>query len=250
MKRRPVAEVEEHPYPTCEGAPLPEAGEVLAEGTLRSGPRMRETVVERFRVEKKDCVYVITVHQEWSRQIDDVEVVYDLDWRPLRAWKRMTIPGVSDEDGRADTRLYELRNDPPTMTRRAEGEVEHRVFQGRDVEAGPVVAVVGPGRALLNAWIQAAQLEVGDIVRGPVLDFREFVERVDEVALRRDPDRREETLGRSVRVYTVFGRESVFADEDDFVVGDLAGLRDARDLETPAPEPLPSYGAPDPRGTP
>ena len=250
MKRRPVAEVAAQPYPSCDGVPLPEEGEVLAEGTLRSGPRMRETVVERYRIEKKNCVYVITVHQEWSRQIDDVEVVFDLDWRPLRAWKRMTIPGVSEEDGRADTRLYELRNDPPTMTRFAEGEVEHRVFQGRDVEAGPVVAVVGPGRALLNAWIRAADLEVGGIVRGPVLDFRQLVERVDEVALRRDPDRQEETLGRAVRVYTVFGRESVFANDGDVVIGDLAGLRDDRDLDTVPPEPLPTYGEPDPRGTP
>ncbi|MEM1418760.1 MAG: hypothetical protein AAGH15_27945 [Myxococcota bacterium] len=211
---------------------------------------MREPVVERYRIEKKNCVYVVTVHQEWFRQIDDVEVVYDLAWKPLRAWKRMTIPGVDEEDGRADTRLYELRNDPPTMSRRAHGELEHRVFQGRDVEAGEVVAVVGPGRALLNAWIQKADLEVGEVVRGPVLDFRELVERVDEVALRRDPDRMEETLGRRVRVYTVFGRESVFADDEGWIIGDLAGLRDDRDLDTEPPPALPTYGAPDPVGTP
>ena len=243
LPRYEAEEVERLAYPSCGEGPLPE-GEVIASGHLRAGPTMREgSVVERWEVRRRDCLYVFTVHQEWERQISDVEVVYDADWKPLRAWKRMTIPGA-DPDGRPDTRLYQLEDEPVSMIQRSpEGLSRHRFNGGRPV------AVIGPGRALVSAWIQAHDLEVGDVVRGPVLDFRPLVEEIDEVALRRDPDREEPGLG-PVRVYTVFGRESVFTDEHGWVVGDLAGLRTDESLDTPAPEPLPTYGAPNPRGTP
>jgi len=224
MKRVEVESVDEHPYPSCGEGELPE-GEVVASGDLRAGPTMREqSVVERWEVRRRDCLYVFTVHQEWARQVTDVEVVFDEEWTPLRATKEMSIPGAV---GHTDSRLYELRNDPPTMTQHtAEGETVHRRFNG-----APPIAVIGPGRALVSAWIwKEDQLEVGEIVRGPVLDFREMVERIDEVALRRDPDRDEESLGGDVRVYTVFGRESIFTDDEGVVVGDLAGLRTADSL--------------------
>ncbi len=32
-------------------------------------------------------------------------------------------------------------------------------------------------------------------------------------------------MGRTVRVYTFFGKETVFADDNDVVIGDLAGMR-------------------------
>ena len=51
-------------------------------------------------------------------------------------------------------------------------------------------------------------------------------------------------------MYTFFGRETVFADQDDVVIADLAGMRPSDSLSTPEPEPLPMYGAPDPRNTP
>ena len=232
MKRRPVENVPELAYPTCEGEPLPE-GEVLASGTLRAGELMRERdVIERWEMRRRGCVYVATVRQQWASQVTDVEVIFDLEWTPLRAWKRMMIPGARTPP---DTRLYELRNDPPTMSTDAEhvDGVEHREFAGRNP-----IAVVGPGRALLAAWVRAANLEVGDVARGNVLDFRQLVERIEEVALRRDPDRDDPELGR-VRVYTVFGRESFFVNEEGWVVGDLAGLRDESVVSAPAPEELP-----------
>lgn len=246
LGRAPIEQVEVHPYPSCDGEPLPEQGEVLAEETLRAGSTMarERSVVERYRIERRACMYVVTVHQEWARQVTDVEVVFDEAWKPVRAWKRMTIPGV-EPDGRPDTRLYELRNDPPTVTiRDHEGNIEHRFFRG-----GSPIAVVGPGRGLIGAWIRAqGGMEVGQTVRGPVLDFREMVESVEEVALVRQPDREEPTLGgQRVRVYTVFGREAVFTDDEDRVIGDLAGLRRDEDVEGPAPEPMPTYGEPDPR---
>jgi hypothetical protein len=242
LPRVQVDTVALEPYPSCGDET---DVEVLGEGYLRSGPTMREqTVSERWRLERRGCLNAMVVHQAWERQITDVEVLYDASWRPVRAWKRMAVPGAPP-DGRPDVRVYQL-GDEVTMRRSSpEGQQAYRV-------PGPSpVAVVGPGRALLTAWIRAAgPMEVGDVVRGPVLDFRRLVEKVDEVALRRDPDRDEPSLGGRVRVYTVFGRESIFTDDAGNVVGDLAGLRTHESLRTPEPPPLPEYGEPDPRGTP
>ena len=116
------------------------------------------------------------------------------------------------------------------------------------------VAVVGPGRALIGAWIrQHLDLGAGETVRGPVLDFRRPAERIETVALRREDDAVMPDVagpeGR-VRVYTVFGRESVFTDDEGNVLGDLAGLRPDALLDTPAPPALESDEPPDPVGTP
>lgn len=243
LPRVQVDAVDEEPYPTCGD---PNDVELLGSGYLRSGPTMREqSVTERWRLERRGCLFVMTVHQGWERQITDVEVVFDAEWKPLRAWKRMAVPGAPP-DGRPDTRVYQLAGETPTMRRRGpDGAQQFRIN-------GPMpVAVVGPGRALVTAWIRSAgPMEVGDVVRGPVLDFRQLIEKIDEVALRRDPDRDEPTLGGRVRVYTIFGRESIFTDDEGNVVGDLAGLRAHESLDTPEPPALPEYGEPDPRGTP
>ena len=42
----------------------------------------------------------------------------------------------------------------------------------------------------------------------------------------------------------------MFTDDEDRVVGDLAGLRTSDSLSTPEPEALPLYGEPDPVNTP
>ncbi|MBX3248787.1 MAG: hypothetical protein KF901_16545 [Myxococcales bacterium] len=247
LPRVRVEQVERLPYPSCPGenADARADEEMLASGYLRAGPTMREkSVTERWSLARRGCHYVLTVHQAWERQLTDVEVVYDDAWRPLRAWKRMAIPGAPP-DGRPDVRVYQLEAEPPTMIRRSEDGLEHHRFNG----ARPV-AVIGPGRASVTPWIRASNLEVGEITRGPVLEFRKLVEQITEVALRRDEDRYEPSLGRTVRVYTVFGRESIFTDDEGNVVGDLAGLREHESLESPEPPPLPDYGAPDPRGTP
>lgn len=221
---------------------MPE-GEVIASGHLRAGPGMHEEVIERYEYRRRGCYYTYTVWQAWPRGVTDAEVIFDDSWRPIRAWKRMTVPGVA---GVADIRRYELRTDPATMVWRGEDGVQRFWFRG-----GRPVAVIGPGRGLVSAWIQAnPDLEVGETVRGPVLDFRSLVERVDEVALRRDPDRVVPELGGRVRVYTVFGRESVFTDDDGWVVGDLAGLRPSALVPGPEPVVPPSPSPPDPVHTP
>lgn len=251
LKRPPVDSVQEQPYPGCEGvAELPE-GRVIASGHLRSGPEMRDkAVVERWELRERACLRVMTIRQEWPMGISDVEVVFDEAYRPLRAWKRMSMPHVPGQRAAApDTRLYELRNDPATMTRASEDGREHFTFR-----APQPVAVVGPGRALLGAWIrQHLDMPVGETVRGPVLDFRRPVERIETIALRREEDAvMPDVAGPSghVRVYTVFGRESIYTDDEGNVLGDLAGLRPHALLTTPEPAELPSEEPADPRGTP
>lgn len=251
LKRVEVASVTSHPYPSC-GAGEVEREELIREVTLVPGPNsIDHSVWETYRVLSRACddtpsFFVIQTHQEWARQVTDVEVVFDAEWRPLFAHKQMAVPGVENADETVSTRTYELRNDPPTMSERsADGTVVHREFR---VRGNPVVAVVGPGRGIVTGWIaQHADLAVGETRRGDILDFRELLERVDEVAIRRDPARDEPSLGGAVRVYTVFGRESVFTDDEGFVIGDLAGLRRLTEGQAP-PEPLlPNLAPPNPR---
>lgn len=244
-KHLPVSSVPQLPYPQCGAAPLP-AGEVIAEGHLRSGPFSVEQLVnERFSLRQRDCLYTVTVRQEWPRGIADVEVVYDRAWQPLRAWRRLTVPGAPRPDGMADIRRYELRTPTITVTRLHNGARSYEVLRGDR----PTV-VLGPGRGLITAWIRRAHLGVGDRVREVALDIRGALETVRPVVLRREPDQYMAEYGRTLRVYTVYGRESVFADEHDVVVGDVAGLRQDAVLRTPAPPALPLYGAPDPVNTP
>ena len=87
-------------------------------------------------------------------------------------------------------------------------------------------------------------------MRESVLDIRESIEVVREATLRRLEDRDDPLLGR-VRVYTIYGREPVYADENDVVVGDMMGLVRGDLVRGPVPVPrigLP--GAPDPIHTP
>ena len=53
-----------------------------------------------------------------------------------------------------------------------------------------------------------------------------------------------------MRVFTVYGRESVFVDDAGAVVGDLAGMRPYGSPGLTPPAPIPVYGEPDPVNTP
>jgi hypothetical protein len=241
-----VASVPEIPYPSCGAQPLP-PGEVLAAGHLRSGPEaLEQSIVERYELRRRDCLYVSSSHQEWPLGIADVEVVYDANLLPLRAWRRTAIPGVPRADGSADTRRYEFRTPEVTIKRRTpEGRFEYEILRG-----GRPRAVIGPGRGLLTAWIRRAQLPVGGRLREWVLDIRPQLEELHEVTLIREDDQYVQDLGRTVRVYTIYGREPVFTDESGAVLGDMAGLRPSALVHTPEPAPMPDYGAPDPVHTP
>ena len=89
-------------------------------------------------------------------------------------------------------------------------------------------AIIGPGRGLLTPWIQRAHLAVGGRARESVLDVRESMEVIRDVTLARLEDRDDPTLGH-VRVYTIYGREPVFTNDEDVVVGDLMGLVSTRE---------------------
>jgi hypothetical protein len=250
-KHVPVDSMPELGYPACPAdAGVASAG--IAEGRLRSGPWSQEQrVVEEFSLLRTACGFTFAGHQEWPLAISDVEVHYDAQLAPLWVWKRMTIPGSRREDGSAEYCVYELRTGDVFIKKRdAAGVVTREKLRPGGRMAVPegvrVGAVVGPGRGLLTAWIRRAKLAIGGKTRELVLDFREAIESLEEATLERGDDLFEPSYGKKVRVYTFFGRETVFADETDAVIGDLAGMRPDALLTTPEPEPLPRYGKPDP----
>jgi hypothetical protein len=233
-------------YPACGEGALPE-GQVVASGALRAGPQHREqTVTERFEIRRRGCVTVFTGHQEWSLSSIDLDVVFDAETGlPLRAWKRTLSPGPQAIEDRIDIRRFELRGERVAHTKRAfGGALEHWWIRGQRP-----TAILGPGRGLLTVWLQRARLGVGGRAREVVLDLRESMEVIRDVTLSRLEDREDPVLGR-VRVYTIYGREPIFANDDDVVVGDMMGLVPADRVRTPAPPPVESAGPPDPVHTP
>jgi hypothetical protein len=256
-KHVPVDSVPELGYPACsDGGAGDDRGTVVAHGHIRSGPVSQEkNVVERFGLRRTSCGYVFDSRQEWPLAISDVEVRFDAALRPLWAWKRMTIAGSRRADGNAEIRRYELRTGDVFIKRRdAQGELTlERLLPGGRLsvpEGRRVDAVVGPSRGLITVWLKRDQLAVGGKRHDLVLDFRDMLESLEMATLERQSDQYEASLGKTVRVYTFFGRETVFADDDDVVIGDLAGMRPSDSLSTPEPEPLPSFGAADPVHTP
>jgi len=265
-----VSSIPELGYPACPGGGggsdravtdhgdggVGEHGVTVARGHLRSGPLSEEkNVVERFELDKTSCGYTFHSRQEWPLDISDVEIRYDASLSPIWAWKRMTIAGSRRPDGNADIRRYELRTGDVFIKRRAaDGAITlQKLLPGGRIKvpAGARVgAVVGPGRGVITVWLKRAKLPVGGKTYDLVLDFRGMVETLEMASLERQPDLYEPSYGKKVRVYTFFGRETVFADDDDVVIGDLAGMRPSDSLKTPAPPPLPTYGGPDPLHTP
>lgn len=232
----------ELPYPTCEGPT-----KTLYESDLLSGATdTRMPIVEHFRLEQRGCFFAAVTRQEWPVQIADVEVIYDQQMKPLRAWRRHTMPRSQKPDGGADTKRYELRTNPVGIKHRGpSGLIDLETLKADRV---PEV-VVGAGRGIVGVWLQKAKLAVGEKTKTPAIDVRE-VEKIDLGALERLPDQRVDALGRTARVYTFFGKETVFADDDDRVIGDLAGLVDARFTKVKLPPPMPTFAPIDPQKTP
>jgi hypothetical protein len=257
-KRRhvPVDAVPELGYPSCTDGGPEDAGVVVARGHIRAGPISNEkNVVERFDLRRTACGYTFRSRQEWPLDISDVEVRYDANLSPIWAWKRMTIAGSKLPNGNADIRRYDLRTGAVFIKRRdaTDSVTLERLLPGGRMKAPPgarVDAVIGPGRGVLTAWLKRAKLPVGGKTYGLVLDFRSMLEELEIASLERNADRFEPSLGKSVRVYTFYGQETVFADDADVVVGDLAGMRPSDSLASPEPEPLDTYGGADPAHSP
>jgi hypothetical protein len=242
--RERVEQLPETPYPSC---PDGEAAErPLFAGELRAGPAMREqSAVEHFRAVELGCHVVFTGSLDWDLGATDLEIVYDRDLRPLRAWKRSTSPGPLEASRRTDVRAYDFGGDRLVMRRRGPAD-ELELWRFR---WAPPSVIIGPGRGLLSVWLRRAHLAVGGRVREPAVDIREASEVVRDVTLQRYEDRDEPGIGR-VRVYTIYGREPIFADENDVVVGDMMGMRPSATVAGPLPPAVPRDGPPDPRGTP
>lgn len=251
LPRQRVDHLDAVAYPTCPSTTdeaAPSESRIIASGSLRSGPVMAASqgVVEHFQLEQRDCLKVTTVSQEWSLSHIDVEIVYDDDWLPLRAWKRIVSPGTSPEDPRVDIRRFEMRGERVALEQlNASGERERFLLRG----VRPT-AIIAPGRGSLTAWFQKANLDVGGRLRETVLDMRESFEVIRDVTLFRLEDREDPVLGH-VRVYTIYGREPVYTDEHNVVIGDLMGMLPADRVTEPMPvrEPL-AVPPPDPIGTP
>jgi hypothetical protein len=219
---------------------------LLAKGDMRSGSNdTRSTVVEHFRIEQRDCLTVATIRQEWPHQIADVEAIFDAQGLPLRVWRRWTNPLSKRPDGNADLKRFDFRTPVISAKHRADtGIVDFEHIHGPRPKA-----LIGSGHGLLTLWIQRAKLEVGQKLREPAFDFR-GVEVSKDVTLFRHPDKDEPTLGRKVRVYTIYGREGVFTDENNVVIGDVAGMVPFDQSPMPMPRPMPSFEPADPVGTP
>lgn len=240
--RRTLDSVPEAPYPV-EGD-----GEVRVERVLRSGPDMREqNVVERFAIREADGHTIVRVRQEWPLGVADLDVVFDEAGLPLRVAKRTLMPAAGGPFGHRDLRVYDLTASEDAVLMAHLGPDGSR--EGVAIRGDRPRAVIGPGRGVLTAWLQRAELEVGERLRESVLDVREPLAVIRDVTLKREADREVEGVGR-VRVYTIYGREPIFADDGDVVIGDLFGLRPADAVEGPLPDPLPDPPAFDPRESP
>jgi len=214
-----------------------------------------KNVVERFELRKTPCGYTFTSRQEWPLAIADIEVHYDAGFAPIWAWKRLTLAASKRADGNADIRRYELRTGDVFIKRRdATGAITlQQLLPGGRMTApqgGRVGAVITPGRGGITPWLRRARLPVGGKTQDLVLDFRDMVESMEVGTLERHEDQLQADMGRTVRVYTFFGKETVFADDTDTVIGDLAGMRPSDTVPFPPPPPLPTFEAPDPAHTP
>lgn len=242
MPRDAVASLPDRGYPSCPAG----AANVVAdsvERSLRAGPVMTEqTVVESFSFGPRGCHLVYTGREDWAMGAEDLEIVYDAERRPIRAYIRQTAPGPQPARERTDVRVFDFRGEHVELTRRPLGGDLERL-RYRAPTPGVILAT---GRGALTAWIQRAHLDVGGRLREPVLDVRERVEVVRDVTLRREPDRDDALIGH-VRVYTVYGREPVYTDEHDVVIGDMMGLVPASLVTRPRDPPVATDGPPSPR---
>jgi hypothetical protein len=199
-------------------------------------------VVERFEIRDHGACRTIQMSQEWPLGTSDVHVVFDREGLPLRVWRLTTLPDERGRDSHRDLRVYDLANAAEVLLAR---RGPNGLREGVAIRGPRPRAVIGPGRGLLTAWIQRTDLGVGERVRESVLDVREPLALVRDVTLERQPDREVGDLGR-VRVYTIYGREPVYTDDEGVVVGDMFGLRRADAVPGPIPDPLPDPGPIDP----
>ena len=245
----PIASAPELPYPTCPAPGAAETPELIGERGMQSGPdETLGQIYDSYRLERRGCLYALSERRMWPLQIAKIEALYDENLRPVRLWRRYMDPRSNHPARDADIKAYDFRPLELTVKHRGgAGAVDFELLRGK--KGARPVALIGQGRGLLTMWIRRAKLAVGAKVREPALDFR-GIEIIRDVTLRRDDDRYDEGLKRVVRVYSIYGRETVFADENDMVIGDLEGLVPDAVAPPTTPPALPPIDPPDPRTTP
>ncbi len=219
-------------YPDCAAldvdAALP-AG-ALTLGALQGTEGMIEKgLVERFELRKMSCGHRYRGTLKWGGGHTEVELVYDSQWKPLRAWRRISQPGPRGSE-KVDVRRYELRSPEPRIRMvTMEGVLAFEHLRGKFPQV-----LVAPSRGSLIPWVRAARLEQGQKTREPALDLREPLEKMRDVTLKREADRYQAEFGRNVRVYTLYGREAYFFDDENRLLGDMAGMRPLTDGKSDA----------------
>jgi hypothetical protein len=242
MPRHAVDSLPDRGYPNCNDGASDVAHESV-ERVLRAGPVMTEqSVVETFSFASRACHYVYTGREDWALGATELEIVFDADRRPLRAYKRSTAPGPQPPAARTDVRVFDLRGPHVELTRRRPlGQIERLVYR-----APTPSVIIATGRGALTPWIQRAHLAVGGRTRESALDIREDIEIIRDVTLHREEDRDDARLGH-VRVYTIYGREPVFTDDHDLVIGDMMGLVLADMVDRPRDPPVVTDGPANPQ---
>ncbi len=247
MQHVEATQIPELGYPRCDIASDENPTKRVYEGLLQSGASMtQQHIVEHYKVWRNRCFTRIELTQSWPLNVTYVEAFFDPQGRPLWVWKQQSIPGVDEARAKPDIRRYDLRTQPITLKHRdTRGKLHRKRIRGPKPKA-----LIGPGRGLLSAWIQQAQLEVGDKKRVPVLDVR-GLELIKKVTLKREPNRRLDQHPKPLRVYTIYGREAVFTNANNWVIGDLQGLRPAALSQRDALlKTLPQQPKSDPKQTP
>lgn len=242
MPRHAVETLADRGYPTCPEGAAPANVDPIRRA-LRAGPNMTEqSVLEAFSLAARDCLVVYTGLEEWAMGQTDLEIVFDADRRPIRAYRRATAPGPQSPAARTDVRVFDFRGPHIELLRRSPlGSIENLVYRA----ATPLV-IIATGRGALTPWIQRSHLAVGERVRESALDIRERVEIVRDVTLRREDDRDDALIGH-VRVYTIYGREPIYTDDHDVIIGDMMGLLPASLVDRPRDPPVITEGPPTPQ---
>ena len=228
-----VGEEPEVAYPECgalaAGATARVSGLVVA-GLQAAEGMIEKGLIEHYELRPMSCGWRYRGAQRWGGGHTEVEMIYDANWVPLRAWRRMSAPGPRGTE-RLDTRRYELRTPEPRIRKMTiEGILGFEHLRGKFPQI-----LVAPSRASVIPWVRKARLEAGQKTRLPGLDFREPWEKVRDVTLKREADRYHPEFGRNIRVYTLYGREAYFFDEENNLLGDLGGMRPLNDGK---PEPF------------
>ena len=218
LTKHAVDSVQTLPYPDWAAAAWKDDSLTPIRRSLHRAGDVGRAAFERFEIRRTTAGIVARAHVENAFSAVDIDVVADDHFVPLRVWRRATAPGIVN-DARPDLRLFELRVTPATMAHR--GSDFTRDFAR--MEGQRPTALVTESVGLATLWLLRAHLSPATKSRESVLDFAKGGI-YQPGALTREADLVRPELGGRVRVYKIYGREVIFADDNDTVLGNLDGL--------------------------